>query len=153
VFRKYFNKKDKSVEKPKQLSMSLFVDRLKVAKLSVIGGVYALSLIDIAFMVLRHYCICLVVGIDMSFITLACITCISFFTGLISMMPMGLVGYDATFIFLMQQFNIPLEQALLVPLINRSMVILCACFLGANSAFNLGYNPFKEIKKMKKRIL
>jgi len=118
---------------------------------SVITYCALISIIDIAGIIMRHYFILLIVGADISFIMVAAITCISFFIGLVSMMPMGLVGYDVTIIILLQQASLPLEMAILVPVINRSLTIACAVTLGSWSAYSLGYKPLQEARIIKEK--
>lgn len=116
---------------------------------SVITSCTLICAIDIAGIIMRHYFIILIVGADISFTMVAAITCISFFIGLVSMMPMGLVGYDATIVILLQQATLPLEMAILVPVINRSLTIACAVTLGTWSAYSLGYKPLQEARIIK----
>jgi len=103
---------------------------------------------DIFSQIFRHYVIFMFLGAFISLTHVAIIVCISIFAGIISMMPMGLVGYDATLILLSQKFGVSLEQALLIPLINRFISLSLSTILGIWGGLKLGYNPFKGIKKI-----
>ncbi len=103
---------------------------------------------DIGSQIFRHYAIFMMLGVSLSLIQIAMIVCISIFTGIISMMPMGLVGYDATLILLAQQAGVPLEQALLIPLVNRFISLSLSALLGIWGGMKLGYNPFNGIKRI-----
>lgn len=104
---------------------------------------------DISSQVFRHYAIFMMLGVSISLTQVAVIASISIFTGIISMMPMGLVGYDATFVLLAQQAGVPIEQALIIPLINRFISLSLSSLLGIWGALKLGYNPLKGIKQIR----
>ena len=128
-----------------------FITGLSSANNSIITSCALIYTIDIAGIIMRHYFIILIVGSDISLTMVAAITCISFFIGLISMMPMGLIGYDATIVILLQQASLPLEMAILVPVINRSLTIACAVTLGTWSAYSLGFKPLQETRIIKEQ--
>jgi uncharacterized membrane protein YbhN (UPF0104 family) len=71
------------------------------------------------------------------------ITSISIFTGLISMMPMGLGGYDITIVLLLTQASVPLEVAIIIPIFNRIGTIFISILFGLRAAYYLSINPFK----------
>ncbi len=104
---------------------------------------------DISSQVFRHYAIFMMLGVSISLTQVAVIASISIFTGIISMMPMGLVGYDATFVLLAQQAGVPIEQALLIPLINRFISLSLSGLLGIWGGVKLGLNPFKGIRRIR----
>lgn len=108
--------------------------------------------VDMASQIARHYFILKMLGVDVGLYEMAAITCLAIFAGMASMMPMGLVGYDATILLLLQQSRVPLEIASLVPLINRLFSIATSVVLGAWGAFSLGYSPVNGVKKIRSVI-
>jgi len=60
------------------------------------------------------------------------------FTGIISGLPLGLVGYDATLIALLSLSGISTSQAVAVVLFNRLLNLGCAALLGLPAAIRLG---------------
>jgi uncharacterized membrane protein YbhN (UPF0104 family) len=60
------------------------------------------------------------------------------FTGIISGLPLGLVGYDATLIALLSLSGIGTSQAVAVVLLNRLLNLGCAALLGLPAAIRLG---------------
>ncbi|KRB39514.1 hypothetical protein ASD82_10915 [Rhodanobacter sp. Root179] len=63
---------------------------------------------------------------------------IATFAGIVSGLPMGLVGYDATLVALLTLVGVPPEQALLIALINRALNLASAAMLGIPAAMRLG---------------
>ncbi|MEO8671043.1 MAG: lysylphosphatidylglycerol synthase domain-containing protein [Tahibacter sp.] len=60
------------------------------------------------------------------------------FAGIISGLPMGLLGYDAALVGLLTLSGVKLEHALLVALVNRVLNLLAAAVLGIPAAMRLG---------------
>lgn len=107
--------------------------------------------IDLGSYVLRHKVILLMLPIDeLPWLSVATISILSVFAGFVSTMPMGLVGYDATIIFLLNQQGVSLEIALLVPVINRAANIFVSLLMGVPSAYKLGIGI--DIKKLKRKV-
>jgi uncharacterized membrane protein YbhN (UPF0104 family) len=103
---------------------------------------------DISTYIIRHsLIIALVGGPDLSWLSISMITVLSVFAGFVSAMPMGLVGYDATIIFLLTQQGMSLEFAAIVPIVNRSANLIASIIIGIPSSFylGLGFN-INEIK-------
>jgi uncharacterized membrane protein YbhN (UPF0104 family) len=63
---------------------------------------------------------------------------IATFAGIVSGLPMGLVGYDATLFALLTLVGVRPEQALLIALINRALNLAAAAMLGIPAAMRLG---------------
>ncbi len=148
IFKKYSSSlPDKLLAKIEKIKQSLSVIR-ELKKSQYIAS-FVVVATDISSQVFRHYTIFMMLGVSISLTQVAVIVCISIFTGIISMMPMGLVGYDATFILLAQQAGVPMEQALLIPLINRFISLSLSGLLGVWGALKLGYNPLKGIKQIR----
>lgn len=108
--------------------------------------------IDISSHIFRHLFLCYMLGIDLSLPIIAAITTLSVMTGLISMMPMGLVGYDASMILLLQQAGVGLETALLIPVLNRFANLFVSFLLGTWGGIGMGISPISGLKKMAKSI-
>ncbi len=148
VYKKYSSSlPDKLLTKIEKLKHSLLIIR-ELEKSQYIAS-FVVVATDISSQVFRHYAIFMMLGVTISFAQVAVIASISIFTGIISMMPMGLVGYDATFILLAQQAGVPMEQALLIPLINRFISLSLSGLFGIWGALKLGYNPLKGIKQIR----
>lgn len=113
---------------------------LKPGILSTVAAVIGM---DIGGQILRHWSLCNILGYHLSLQTLAIITCLAVFTGLMSMMPMGLGGYDATVILLLTQAGLPFEASAYIPILNRLGTILTAVLLGLWGGWKLGLNPLK----------
>ncbi|MCP4420322.1 MAG: hypothetical protein GY805_27265 [Chloroflexi bacterium] len=116
----------------------------------LIATVFLFAL-DIASYVFRHGLIILLVGgPQIGWANIAAITVLSIFAGFVSAMPMGLVGYDATIIFLLTQQGVGVETAALVPIINRAANLLVSVALGVPSAFKLGIGV--NVKELANRV-
>lgn len=77
---------------------------------------------------------------------IATVTVFSMYAGFLTMLPMGLVGYDASVIFLLRHYDVGMENALMVPLIYRASILLISVGLGLPSSFKLGLGlNFKAI--------
>jgi len=71
------------------------------------------------------------------------ITTVSIFTGMISMMPMGLGGYDAMLVLLLMQYSIEPEYAVSIAIINRLTILFISIVSGIYGGTQLELNPFK----------
>ena len=92
-------------------------------------------------------------AIDLPFIgwlSLATITVLSLYAGFLSMLPMGLVGYDVSIIFLLMQYGVGLEQAALVPVVYRLSIITMSILLGLPAIVRSGISF--NLKELVKRI-
>ena len=113
--------------------------------------VIILFVIDISSYVFRHaLIIALVSDLQIGWQSIAAITILSIFAGFVSAMPMGLIGYDATIIFLLTQQGMNIEIAALVPIINRAANLLVSIMLGIPSAFKL--NIGLDVKEFAKKV-
>lgn len=63
---------------------------------------------------------------------------IATFAGIVSGMPMGLVGYDATLIALLGAAGVRMDQALAVAIINRGLTFVAAVTVGVPAGIRLG---------------
>lgn len=107
--------------------------------------------VDIGSYVVRHFFIIMMLPMDpLSWWTITTISIVSIFAGFVSTMPMGLVGYDATVIFLLNQQGVSFEIAVLVPVINRIANIIVSIVMGIPSAYKLGIGI--NLKKIKKKV-
>jgi uncharacterized membrane protein YbhN (UPF0104 family) len=112
-------------------------------------AVTALFALDIFSYVLRHAIILDMLSVrNLGWHTISTLTVISIFAGFVSMMPMGLVGYDATIIFILTQNGVSVETAAMVPVINRLANLFVSVVVGIPSAYklHLGLN-LRELKK------
>jgi uncharacterized membrane protein YbhN (UPF0104 family) len=112
-------------------------------------AVTALFALDISSYVLRHAIILDMLSVrNLGWHTISTLTVISIFAGFVSMMPMGLVGYDATIIFILTQNGVSVEKAAMVPVFNRLANLFVSVVVGIPSAYklNLGLN-LRELKK------
>jgi uncharacterized membrane protein YbhN (UPF0104 family) len=88
---------------------------------------------------LRHALLCLLImGDAKDMIVSAAIGIMATFAGIISGLPMGLVGYDATLVALFAVIGIHPEQALLIAVTNRALSLVSAALLGIPAAMRLG---------------
>ena len=99
--------------------------------------------IDIGSHVVHHWAIFSMLGINLEWSAVFTITTVSIFTGLISMMPMGLGGYDAMLILLLTQYSIAPEHAISIAIINRLTSFCISIFTGIYGGVKLELNPFK----------
>jgi len=109
----------------------------------IISSLLFITYTDITSHILRHWALLGMVGYMLPIEQIFVITAISIFTGLISMMPMGLGGYDITIVLLLTQASVPLEIAILVPIFNRMGTIFISIIFGLRAAYYLSINPFK----------
>lgn len=101
-------------------------------------------LLDIGSHIVRHWAIFELLGIDLDWGAIFIIATVSLFTGILSMMPMGLGGYDAMLVLLLMQFSVDAEVAISVAIINRLASIVIGVLTGTISGMRLGLNPFKK---------
>ena len=88
---------------------------------------------DIFFYGIRHSLILAGLGVQCSIFDVTLIVAISIFAGFISLMPLGLGGYDLSLVFLLTLIDVPKELALAVPVINRIVMIGVGLILGTFS--------------------
>lgn len=107
---------------------------------------------DIFFQGLRHMAFLEFIGQSSTGNIIFPITAIAIFCGLLSMMPMGLGGYDGSLVLLLGAVGIPLDDSLQVIMINRIMSIGVAAMLGLLASRMLHtklLNLRKEIDSLK----
>ena len=75
------------------------------------------------------------------------IAIISFFAGMLSMMPLGLGGYDTMIVTILTSLGVDFQQSLLVPLINRLTVTIVVWLVGLFCLSNIGLS-FSQIKSI-----
>ena len=112
-------------------------------------AVTVLFALDITSYVVRHAIILDILSVhNLGWHTISTLTVISIFAGFVSMMPMGLVGYDATIIYILTQNGVSVETAAMVPVINRLANLFVSVVVGIPSAYklHLGLN-LRELKK------
>lgn len=87
----------------------------------------------------RHALLLLAVtGSSANMATGAAIGIVATFAGIVSGLPMGLLGYDATLTALLTATGVPVEHALFMALINRALNIGSAVLLGVPASARLG---------------
>lgn len=103
--------------------------------LTVRVGVFNMLLLfsDIFFYGIRHSLILIGLGVQCSLVSVTLIVAISIFAGFVSLMPLGLGGYDLSLVFLLTLIGVPKELALVVPVINRIVMIGAGLILGTIS--------------------
>jgi uncharacterized membrane protein YbhN (UPF0104 family) len=99
-------------------------------------------LVDIFFQAMRHGLILSLFNHPLPWLLVGAIAVVSIFAGLLSMMPMGLGGYDLTLVALLVAAAVPVELAVLVAVINRVASIAVSVVLGLWAARRLQLNPF-----------
>lgn len=106
---------------------------LRIAKASVIVA------LDILSYGVRHaLLVFLVTGNPEDLLPGGAVGIVATFAGIVSGLPMGLVGYDATLVALLGVAGVPVEYALFVALINRGLNIGSAVLLGVPASARLG---------------
>jgi uncharacterized membrane protein YbhN (UPF0104 family) len=103
---------------------------------------------DILIYGIRHTLILYALGVDCSLLQVILVVAMSILAGFVSLMPLGLGGYDFSMIFLLTMIGVPREAALAVPVINRITMVSTAAILGVVSAGRLGLN-WRKIRDMK----
>lgn len=108
----------------------------------ILAAAVVVMLLDICSHAFRHWAIFSMLDISLELQVIFVITTVSLFTGILSMMPMGLGGYDGMLIFLLIQFSVPAEYAVGIALINRITSLTISIVLGLYSGHQLSMNPF-----------
>jgi hypothetical protein len=102
----------------------------------------------------RHAAIAIAVGLPSSrWEEWASFGIVATFAGIISGMPMGLVGYDATLMLLLGSAGVDPGQGLLIIAINRAMSIAAAFLLGVPAARRIGMGEgvaavYRKVREM-----
>lgn len=108
----------------------------------VLAAAAAVAALDIAGQVLRHVALLAMVGHHLPLSAVFAATALSIFAGLISMMPMGLGGYDVVMILLLGLHGVPLPDALAVVLANRAANLAVSAIVGVPSGAAMGIGAF-----------
>lgn len=108
----------------------------------VLLGAMLIVLVDILFQAVRHGLILSLLSHPLPWLLAGAIAVISVFVGLLSMMPMGLGGYDLALVALLVAAGVPVELAVTVAVINRIAGIAVSVVLGLWAARQLRLNPF-----------
>ncbi len=109
--------------------------------------------VDIAFYALRHAAIFTALSISgLPWEVIIAISTLSIFAGFLTLLPMGLLGYDAAIILLLSQHGVEIEKAMLVPIVNRISTLLVSTTLGVYSTrlLKLEWNISKLISSLRK---
>lgn len=110
--------------------------------------------VDILFHILSHQIVFSMLNIKLNILETASITVLSITAGLLSMMPMGIIGYDATmFLILNSYYDTNIEICFLVPLLIRISNIIACFILGCVGGASLKINPITFIKKTGRKVL
>jgi uncharacterized membrane protein YbhN (UPF0104 family) len=88
---------------------------------------------DILFYGIRHMLILIGLGVKCPLLLVTLVVAISIFAGFVSLMPLGIGGYDLSLVFLLTLIDVPRELALAVPIINRISMIGVGLILGTIS--------------------
>ena len=107
--------------------------------------------VDILTHIFRHWALLQTLGQTLPITLVATVTCISVFSGLLSMMPMGLGGYDIVLALLLTQAGVPGDVALTVPILNRFGNIAASMLLGIWGGWGLGLNPF-DLSRLRRKL-
>ncbi len=99
---------------------------------------------DIMSHVVRHGVLLAMFGHALAWPALFATSTASIFFGLISLMPMGLGGYDLAIVLLLTQQGIPATDAVAIALANRLANVAVGIFLGIVGGTNLGMNAFNR---------
>jgi len=105
-------------------------------------GIVTVFLVDLSSQVFRHWMILYLLGYNIEAEVILGITAVSIFAGMISFLPLGLGAYDVILVSLLVSVSVPLQDAILVPLINRGLSLSVALLLGMWGALSLGMHPF-----------
>lgn len=116
---------------------SFWRSRPPLSTLAAVGGVL---LVDWGLQITQHVLILTLLGQPLDWLLVAGIVSISVFVGLLSMMPLGLGGYDATLTILLLSQGLALDTALAIPLINRLLILAVALALGLPAFSALGFS-------------
>jgi len=98
----------------------------------------AITGLDIAGHTLRHGILLAMLGQSLPLPNLFATTTLSIFAGLISLMPMGLGGYDLMLVLLLKMNGIPASEGLAVAVANRMANLVMSIMLGGWGGAALG---------------
>ena len=108
-------------------------------KPSRMGVAITVTAVDVLGYGLRHVLIAVAFGLDpLLWSSWATMGIVATFAGIISGMPMGLLGYDATLTLLFNTLGTNPMQIALVLVCNRGMSLAAASVLGFPAAHRLG---------------
>ena len=123
------------------LNTVLKFDSLQIFFISI------LFFLEVFLQVARHIVIFKLLNINLEFNAYIAIAIISFFAGMLSMMPLGLGGYDTMIVTILTSLGVDFQQSLLVPLINRLTVTIVVWLVGLFCLSNIGLS-FSQIKSI-----
>lgn len=104
----------------------------------IAASVVVLS-IDVSSYAVRHAILMLLVTGNLQLMLVGGVVgVVATFAGIVSGLPMGLVGYDATLVALLSSLGVPLHEAILVAVINRILNFSAALLIGVPAALRLG---------------
>lgn len=103
-----------------------------------------IALSDVLVYSLRHAVLLGLLGHDLNWPTVLAISSVSVFAGLMSLMPMGLGGYDLTLLLLLGHCQIPAADGLWVAAGNRAANLAAAAVLGVWGGAALGLRRFSR---------
>ncbi len=115
-----------------------FSSALRMFSRKAAAGNAILIIGDIFIYGMRHMMILSSLGTDLPLLQITMVVAVSILAGFVSMMPMGLGGYDLSLVFLLMMIGVPRETALAVPVINRITMVSASALLGSISASRLG---------------
>jgi len=125
-----------------------FSSVLNQVSINIVISNVTLLIMDIFIYGIRHTLILSALGVECSLLKVTAVVAISVFAGFISLMPLGLGGYDLSLIFLLTMIGVPRKAAMATPLINRIAMLSVVLILGSISFSRLGITRDK-IRKMK----
>lgn len=102
------------------------------------------ALSDVLVYSLRHMVLLGLLGHELNWPTVLAISSVSVFTGLLSLMPMGLGGYDLTLLLLLGHCQIPAADGIWVAAGNRAANLATAAVLGIWGGAALGIRRFSR---------
>lgn len=111
------------------------------------AGLLAAALValsDVLVYSLRHAVLLGLLGHELSWSTVLAISSVSVFAGLLSLMPMGLGGYDLTLLLLLGHYQIPATDGIWVAAGNRAANLAVAVVLGGWSGVAIGIRRFSR---------
>lgn len=103
------------------------------------GIAMGLLVVDVGSYWLRHVLLVLLVTKDTNALMMGGASgVVATFAGIISGMPMGLLGYDATLVALLSAVGVRVDQSILVVALNRGMNLAAAAIVGIPAGMRLG---------------
>jgi len=114
-----------------------FVHSIKAISKLVWMSNILLLVVDIMVYGLRHTVILAAMGIEVSVYKVALIVSLSVVAGFVSLMPMGIGGYDLTMVFLLSSAGVRGDVALMLPLVHRFFMMITGIALGVFSMITL----------------